>query len=563
MGWCELYELEIDLNLVKGNIELSSKRLISRAEGPGKGLTDMDASDIEEFLEANPSEAEAEAIAEEARTVPLIPHWSKTRSWTSLLEVLLEEADGAWQQRRLCSVVLRSRRKGRSSGGSPAIGVANPQEPENTPDAGGSTLLLTIGAAARAVRLMQWRSPPLLDVPEALKVDPSKYRGNERNLRMRKRPAAKAKKAAAYKSTPQGPPAKAPSEEYKSQLRCLMQKVQGGSSERDAVRDFWSDLSPADRVQFSTEFPQFMHLVVGLPSAVDADVPKAKSGLAGLPGPPPAPPAPPPPKTSAELAGMATAATSKSLPVPLASTTGPVPGPAVLAVPIWPKGKGPGLSAEVFKKQEAAWADRLTFHDGVLRVDMRSLQLMDAGMVRWCRWAPALLQTLGRAGGTLSEAELDFSGNALEDAGLKELLALLRSCDVHVRTLNLNANRLTEASLVAISDLISKSRLPISAVWMEQNRVQGSYGLMHLVRALKSNAQYPILRKDTGRYTPLMLHLAGNMIERPMQVTQLVKEAFDNRFPSTSEERQYWEMKQQCPPLQLPLFEKQETSAWQ
>ena len=54
---------------------------------------------------------------------------------------------------------------------------------------------------------------------------------------------------------------------------------------------------------------------------------------------------------------------------------------------------------------------------------------------------------------------------------------------------------------------------------------------MHLVRALKSNAespsqacgaalhvrpwlrlpeaQYPILRKDTGRYTPLMLHLAS------------------------------------------------------
>ena len=92
------------------------------------------------------------------------------------------------------------------------------------------------------------------------------------------------------------------------------------------------------------------------------------------------------------------------------------------------------------------------------------------------------------------------------------------------------------------------------------------------------------------------------MIERPMQVTQLVKEAFDNRFPSTSEaqqsrnlqqqklfscaavqERQYWEVKQQCPPLQLPrtenviptrnpgvpsfgarpMFEKQETSAWQ
>ncbi|CAE7246453.1 unnamed protein product [Symbiodinium sp. CCMP2592] len=557
VGWSELYELEVDLNLVKGNIELSSKRHISRSEGLGKGLTDMDASDIEEFAEANPSEAEATAEGT-ARTVPLIPHWSKTRSWTSIQEVLLEEAEGSWQQRRLCSVVLRSRRKGRSSGGSPAVGVANPQEPpENLPDACGSTLLLTIGAAARAVRLMQWRSPPLLDVPEALKVDPSKYRGNERNLRMRKRPAAKAKKAAAYKSIPQGPPPKAPSEEYKSQLRSLMQKVQGGSSERDAVRDFWSDLSPADRVQFSTEFPQFMHLVVGLPSAIDTDVTKAKSdGLPGL--------APPPPKTPAELTGMATTASSKSLPVPFASATGPGLGTAFVApVPIWPKGKAPGLSAEVFKKQEAAWADRLTFHDGILRVDMRSLQLMDVGMVRWCRWAPALLQTLGRAGGTVSEAEFDFSGNALEDGGLRELLALLQNCDVHLRTLNLNANRLTEASLVAISDLISKSRLPISAVLMENNRVQGSYGLMNLVRALKSNAQYPILREDTGRYTPLMLHLAGNMIERPMQVTQLVKEAFDNRFPSTSEERQYWEVKQQCPPLQLPMFEKQETSAWQ
>ena len=67
------------------------------------------------------------------------------------------------------------------------------------------------------------------------------------------------------------------------------------------------------------------------------------------------------------------------------------------------------------------------------------------------------------------------------------------------------------------------------------------------------------------------------MIERPMQVTQLVKEAFDNRFPSTFEarledascvpffhvssqtnlqERQFWEVKQQCPPLQLPRTER-------
>ncbi|CAE7263355.1 unnamed protein product [Symbiodinium natans] len=103
----------------------------------------------------------------------------------------------------------------------------------------------------------------------------------------------------------------------------------------------------------------------------------------------------------------------------------------------------------------------------------------------------------------------------VEDAGLRDLLALLQKCDVHVRILNLNGNRLTE-------------------VLMEHNRVQADKAA------------------DFGS----IVFRAGNMIERPMQVTQLVKEAFDNRFPSTFEERQFWEVKQQCPPLQLPRTER-------
>jgi len=225
--------------------------------------------------------------------------------------------------------------------------------------------------------------------------------------------------------------------------------------------------------------------------------------------------------------------------------------------------KASQLTPEVIKQQEAAWANRLTFHDGILRADMSSLQLGDTGLARWCKWAPSLLKTLGSAGGApLSNADLNFSGNALEDAGLRQLLDLLRSCDVHVRCLNLDANRLTEASLVAISDFIAELRLAVSAVHMKNNRVQGSYGIMHLARAIKSNDKYPML-SDKKRYTPLMLHLAGNMIDRPMQVTQLLKEALDNKFPSLSEDRQYWESKQQCPPLQLPCFDKQETSLFQ
>ena len=70
--------------------------------------------------------------------------------------------------------------------------------------------------------------------------------------------------------------------------------------------------------------------------------------------------------------------------------------------------------------------------------------------------------------------------------------------------------------------------------------------------AARAKVHYPVFDKEAKRFTPLMLHLAaasvrhtmeeklaslqaGNMIERPMQVTQLVKEAFDHRFPSTSE----------------------------
>lgn len=35
---------------------------------------------------------------------------------------------------------------------------------------------------------------------------------------------------------------------------------------------------------------------------------------------------------------------------------------------------------------------------------------------RWCEWAPGLLKTLGSAGGApLSNADLNFSGNNLED----------------------------------------------------------------------------------------------------------------------------------------------------
>lgn len=532
VGWMALYPLELNTA-----VQIKSSPAPVR-EGPGKGVVDPDASETEAMADANPSEAPS--LPGGAAVPLMIPRWGSTRMWSCPSEVVLEDTI-RWQHRRLSSLILRSRRTGRTSSGG-GNGAENPQEPSETPCGNGSTLLLSIGAVARAVRLVQWHAPPPLLVPEDLRVDPNKYRGAERGIRMKQRRPV-AKKKAAVKSAAGGPPLKAEVEdEYKSKLRALMQQLQDGFAAEQAVGTFWDGLSAVDRVQFQSEFPQFMHLV-GLPATS-----KAGMQLRGIL------PVPPPPK----------AAFPPGVQVPIASTMGVTVLPANVpsAVP-WPK-VSPVLTPEVVKQQEVAWAERLTFHDGILRADMSSLQLGDAGLARWCAWAPSLLKTLGSAGGApLSNADLNFSGNGIEDSGLRHLLSLLRSCDIHVQTLNLDANRLTEASLVAISDLIAESRFGVSAVHMENNRVQGSYGLMLLTRAIKSNAKYPMFVKEMQRYTPFMLYLAGNMIERPMQVTQLVKEALDNKFPSLSEERQFWEHKLQCPPLQLPCFDKQETSLFQ
>lgn len=548
VGWMALYQLDID-----PAVQMKSSVQQIR-EGDGKGVVDPDASEIEATSEANPSEA---PMREEGPAVPLlIPGWGSTRGWASPSEVAVEESL-RWEKRKLSSTVLRSRRAGRSSAG--GGGGANPQDPpEADPDAkpstGTSTFLIFLGTAARSVRiLVEWRPPPALVLPEDVIVDPTKYRGVERNLRQKRRPKAAAKpaakKKAAVKSSPGTPPPKVqpdPNTEYQAKLRALMQQLQDGSATADAVSTFWNSLSPANRVLFSSEFPQFMHLVQP-DRAVQA-------------------------KAMPVQAHMLPAASVMHLPVPPPPKTRPPAGsipamavPAMMAAAPVAWAKASQLAPEIIKQQEAAWANRLTFHDGILRADMSSLQLGDAGLARWCKWAPSLLKTLGSAGGApLSNADLNFSGNALEDAGLRQLLDLLRSCDVHVRCLNLDANRLTEASLVALSDFIAELRLAVSAVHMKNNRVQGSYGIMHLARAIKSNDKYPMLSEsDKKRYTPLMLHLAGNMIDRPMQVTQLVKEALDNKFPSLLEDRQYWESKHQCPPLQLPCFDKQETSPFQ
>ncbi len=121
-----------------------------------------------------------------------------------------------------------------------------------------STILIFLGAVARSVRMVQWRTPPILVLPEDLKVDPTKcasykitatcgakilffvdmlmflvvfsmlfsttahsrYRGAERAIRMKRRPTKTvAQKKAAKKSAAGRNGQNLKAEQFKKQRR--------------------------------------------------------------------------------------------------------------------------------------------------------------------------------------------------------------------------------------------------------------------------------------------------------------------------------------------------------
>ena len=126
----------------------------------------------------------------------------------------------------------------------------------------------------------------------------------------------------------------------------------------------------------------------------------------------------------------------------------------------------------------------------------------------------------------------------MQDAGLRHLLDLLRSCDVHVstsdpfrpfrwfqnvsdsswrffevRSLNLDANRLTEASLVTISDLIAESRMAVSAVpqleWEKEKQ-----GEVAPDRVLQLLLQVPCSVSNHQSTSP-QVHMKNNRVQEP------------------------------------------------
>jgi len=130
----------------------------------------------------------------------------------------------------------------------------------------------------KEVKLIPWRSLIRVSVPPEVAYDGSGYIGEElaNRLRARQEPRAAPSKTAPPKSgRAAAAPAPAPAaaahgggegtDEYTVKLMVMMEKLQSEFISADeAVHGLWAELQAPDRMRFSTEFPQFMHYVIGL-----------------------------------------------------------------------------------------------------------------------------------------------------------------------------------------------------------------------------------------------------------------------------------------------------------
>jgi len=375
---------------------------------------------------------------------------------------------------------------------------------------------------------------------------------------------------------------------YNDKLLAFMTKLETTTTPTDAaVREFWLQLPAEDRKRFSTEFPQFMHYVTGqrqaeTQQAVQAVEPKTLRVDGLLPV-----------VTADELAGRF-GQFGQVLNVSIRKRHGAVQrhvgfvqfarredadkacqaldnaifsGVEVRvtervlgAEASQQQTQAPSLmdAAELKRRKQDAWAAKLTFHQAVLRVDMRSMHLTDDELAEWCTWVPALLRPLVQhSKDPVTNADMNFSDNMITDHGATLLTKLLQEHSLHCARVNLDGNRLTDQALCTWGDFIGQFSLPLQELRMERNAVKGSDGIVQLARCVKLHQGYPVYRSDVQRYTPFVLYLANNHIEHSASVTKLITDACGNR-PCLLEEQGFWEVKHQCPAIQLPSFTEQQ-----
>ncbi|CAD7940916.1 unnamed protein product [Amoebophrya sp. A120] len=162
--------------------------------------------------------------------------------------------------------------------------------------------------------------------------------------------------------------------------------------------------------------------------------------------------------------------------------------------------------------QKKVWVPRVTFSNRVLGIQMSRLKLTDQGLAEWCQWVPKVLTELEKHNrGKLANAVLDFSHNQLTDAGVGQLVEMLKKQRVHVADLSLGHNLLTDQSMRSLGELVTSQTDPMHKLGLESNTFTAK-GILYLSRKLKNNtnSSYPRFDQTTLKYVSFQLSVRGN-----------------------------------------------------
>lgn len=236
----------------------------------------------------------------------VMPLWGRTLEWTGCLMRVAVDPTTRWSSHQLRGLETRRRMQTRACGKGTELDVeVDPRPNPAAPSAEAAdqtaplhdSVQLAPGQGPVApndtgVHLVPWRAPLKLVLPQDVCRDPGRYVGTERRARMAKRscPLGVAEAAAQValwgvqgRTSPPPPVAKrvpvvprvvaanVPVPQppgyvsYTEGLRATINQLQTDTTPPEiAVRSLWARLSAQDRLRFSSEFPQFMHYVVGV-----------------------------------------------------------------------------------------------------------------------------------------------------------------------------------------------------------------------------------------------------------------------------------------------------------
>jgi hypothetical protein len=195
------------------------------------------------------------------------------------------------------------------------------------------------------------------------------------------------------------------------------------------------------------------------------------------------------------------------------------------------KENSPDIASET-KPGRSSWKERAFVVGKTIKVAMREMGLHDTNIREWCIWFNDLLCSIGLSdvrnapnpSASIMEADMDFSGNALSDGSLLELLTLFSAFRrLHVRSLRLSSNMLTDLALQHLAGLTRLKHLV-----MDDNTLT-SHGVMSFVlrnRTDRRDLYEALLAQDVADDSlaePIALSLESNGVQNAMELIETLE----------------------------------------